>query len=130
MTREQQEVFKVVLELNRAWVAKERAGIDGCVTNDMVEVSEYSPYRLEGHEEYMRGIDAYIAGPFRVHSHIERGPLVKLFGDVALVTFYYDQEIQFLDSPRLARTGKETHMLRRESGQWKVFFAHWSWNKE
>ncbi|MCZ6904659.1 MAG: DUF4440 domain-containing protein, partial [Acidobacteria bacterium] len=113
MTHEQQEVFNVVLELNRAWVARERAGIDERVTDDIVEVSEYSPYRLEGREEYMRGIDAYIAGPFRVHSHIERGPLVKLFGDVALVTFYFDQEIQSADSPRLARTGKETHMLRR-----------------
>ena len=56
--------------------------------------------------------------------------MVKLLGEVALVTFYFDQEIQFPDSPRLARTGKETHILRRESGQWKVFFAHWSWNKE
>lgn len=130
MTHEQQEVFNVVLELNRAWVAKERAGIDSRVTDDIVEVSEYSPYRLEGREEYMRGIDAYIAGSFRVHSHIERGPLVKLFGDVALVTFYFDQEIQSADSPRLARTGKETHMLRRKSGQWKVFHIHWSWNKE
>ena len=130
MTHEQQEVFNVVLELNRAWVARERAGIDERVTDDIVEVSEYSPYRLEGREEYMRGIDAYIAGPFRVHSHIERGPLVKLFGDVALVTFYFDHEIQSADSPRLARTGKETHMLRRKSGQWKVSHIHWSWNKE
>ena len=130
MTHEQQEVFNVVLELNRAWVARERAGIEERVTDDIVEVSEYSPYRLKGREEYMRGIDAYIAGPFRVHSHIERGPLVKLFGDVALVTFYFDQEIQSADSPRLARTGKETHMLRRKSGQWKVSHIHWSWNKE
>ena len=48
MTHEQQEVFNVVLELNRAWVARERAGIDERVTDDIVEVSEYSPYRLEG----------------------------------------------------------------------------------
>ncbi len=130
MTSEQREVYKVVLELNRAWVAKERSSIDGCVTDDIVEVTEYSPYRLEGRDEYLRWIDRYITGPFLVHSHIERDPLIKIFGNISVVSFYFDQEIQFPGSPRETRTGKETHMLRYESGKWKVFHAHWSWNKE
>ena len=98
MTRERQEVSNVVLELNRPCVARERAGFDERVTDDIVEVSEYGPDRLEGREEHMRGIDAtplpVLSGPTLTSSEARS---VNLLGEAALVPFYFDQEIKFLD---------------------------------
>ena len=129
MTEQEKEVFQCVVDLNRVWMAKDREGINSRVTDDIIEMTEAPPYRLVGRAEYMRLIDVYVAGPVRIVHYEEKDPIVNVMGDVAVVSFLIQLQREPDTPPGVVRAGKETHLLRKEHGRWKVFYIHWSLNR-
>ncbi len=129
MTEQEKEVFQCVVDLNRVWMAKDREGINSRVTDDIIEMTEAPPYRLVGRAEYMRLIDEYVAGPVRIVHYQEKDPIVNVMGEVAVVSFLIQLQREPDTPPGVVRAGKETHLLRKEDGRWKVFYIHWSVNR-
>ena len=124
MPTAEQAVWDVIQAFNRAFAANDPNTYFTYIDDDITVITPKNPYRLEGlapdREEFEFGIQI---GYSRVHYFQEMQPLVRVYGDSAVVTYfsrgYYGVEGQ-------GRTVylKETDVLVKRDGQWKIVHIH------
>jgi ketosteroid isomerase-like protein len=124
MTSAEREVWNVIAAFNRAFAANDPNLYFQYIDDDIVVIIPSSPYRIEGvkddREEFEHSLRA---GTTRVGYFQELQPLVQVFGDTAVVTYYsrgaYGPEGD-------AKTGylKETDVLVKRNGTWKIVHIH------
>lgn len=124
-TEAQREVWQAIEIWNRAFAENNVEAYFQYISDDITVLTPSNPYRVEGkpddREEFEFGIRlAYN----KVGIFQEMMPLVRVYGDTAFATYfsrgYYGE----------ASTGgtmaylKETDVLRRINGKWKIVHVH------
>jgi ketosteroid isomerase-like protein len=124
LSPDQQEVWQVVEAFNRAFAANDPDAYFQHIDADITVIIPSSPYRIEGigpdREEFEFGLRE---GYSRIGYFQELQPLIRVFGDVAIVTYY---SRGFYGAEGKARTAylKETDVLIKRDGRWKVTHIH------
>jgi ketosteroid isomerase-like protein len=124
LTDAEQEVWNVIDAFNRAFAANDPERYFTFIDEEIVVIIPSSPYRIEGvrddREEFEHSLRA---GSTRVGYFQELQPLVRVFGDTAVVTYYsrgaYGQE----GNTKTAYL-KETDILVKKNGKWKIVHIH------
>lgn len=124
MTQEEREVWRVVEAWNAAFAANDVEKYFSYIGRDIVVMTPSNPYRVEGlpddREEFEFGLHK---GYSRVGVFQEIAPIVNVYGDVAVVTYfnrgYYGPE----EDGAMAYL-KETDILRRADGAWRIVHIH------
>lgn len=121
-TAPEDEVLDVVRAFNDAFAANDPDRYFAFVDREIVVLTPSNPYRVEGitddREEFEWGLRTRRN---RVGYFQELQPSVRVFGDVAVVTYYSrgsygpEESVAYL---------KETDVLVRRAGEWKVVHIH------
>jgi ketosteroid isomerase-like protein len=118
------EVWHVIEELNAAFAANDVAKYFSHVDAEITVITPSNPYRVEGirddRDEFERGLKS---GAGRVGYFQEMQPKIQLFGDVAVVT-YFSRGSYGPEGQEKARYYKETDVLHKKNGKWKVAHIH------
>jgi ketosteroid isomerase-like protein len=118
------EVWHVIEELNLAFARNDLAKYFLYIDPDITVITPSNPYRVEGirddREEFQYGLNS---GAGRVGYFQEMQPRVQLFGDVAVIT-YYTRGSYGPEGQEKIHYYKETDVLHKKNGQWKVVHIH------
>jgi uncharacterized protein (TIGR02246 family) len=117
----EQEVWRVVQAVNRAWAeGGEVERLREWFHRDMVAVTPTDRLRLEGREACVAAWSAFVAA-VRITRWVERDPDVRLFADgrVAVVTYYYAAAF-IADGEPTEVAGRDLMTLVREDGRWWI----------
>jgi ketosteroid isomerase-like protein len=120
----QQEVWKVVESFNRAFADNDPEHYFTFIDNDITVITPSNPYRIDGihadREEFEFGLRE---GYTRIGYFQALQPHIQVMGDVALVTYYSRGSYGPKEKARTAYL-KETDVLIRRDGQWKLLHIH------
>ena len=116
------QVLQVIEEFNRAFAANDPERYFSYIDEQITVITPSNPYRVEGirddREEFEYGIRS---GAARVGYFQEMQPKVQLLGETAVVTYFsrgsYGPEGKTLYF-------KETDVLVKREGKWKVVHIH------
>jgi len=118
------EVWAVVEAFNRAFAANDPDQYFAFVDEAITVLTPGNPYRVEGaaddREEFELGLRA---GYSRVEYFQELQPQVQTFGDTAVVT-YFSRGRYGPEGAARAAYYKETDVLTRRPGGWKIVHIH------
>lgn len=118
------EVWRVIEDWNAAFAANDVERYFQFIDESIIVLTPSNPYRVEGivddRAEFEFGLRQ---GYSRVSYFEEIAPIVRVYGDTAVATYfnrgYYGPEGQaqmiYL---------KETNVLRRENGRWRIVHIH------
>jgi hypothetical protein len=116
MTEAELEVWHTVQDLNRVWTSGRVDALDRFFHKDMVAITPMDRKRLEGKAACVASWKRFV-GRAAIHEWRERDPLVKIFGDAAVVTYYYDLACE-LGGERVRLSGRDMFFLVRQDGRW------------
>lgn len=118
----EREVLAVVRDFNDAFEANDVERYFEFIEDDIVVLTPRSPYRVEGlADDRAEVVWGQQTQRSRVGYFQELQPLVRVYGDVAVVTYYSrgsygpDQVVSYL---------KETDVLVRRGATWKIAHIH------
>jgi ketosteroid isomerase-like protein len=118
------EVWRVIEELNIAFARNDLAKYFSYIDSGVTVITPSNPYRVEGiqddREEFEYGLKK---GTGRVGYFQEFQPKVQLFGEIAVVT-YYTRGSYGPEGQEKIRYYKETDVLCKKDGKWKVVHIH------
>jgi len=118
------EVWHEVEELNKAFARNDVAKYFSYIDPNITVITPLNPYRVEGieddREEFEYGLKN---GSGRVGYFQEMQPKIQLFGDVAVVT-YYSRGSYGPQGQEKVHYLKETDVLHKMNGKWKVVHIH------
>ena len=124
MTNLESDVWHVIEELNTAFAQNDLERYFSYIDPEITVITPANPYRVEGiqddREEFEHGLRN---GSGRVGYFQEMQPKVQLFGEIALVT-YYTRGSYGSEGQEKVRYYKETDVLRKRNGKWKVVHIH------
>jgi ketosteroid isomerase-like protein len=116
------EVWQVVEAFNRAFAANDSERYFSFIANDVTVLTPSNPYRVEGiaddREEFEWGLRMGMA---KIGYFQELHPLVRIFGDVAVVTYF--SRSSYGEAGNIAYL-KETDVLVRHAQEWKIIHIH------
>ncbi|NWF70646.1 MAG: nuclear transport factor 2 family protein [Chloroflexi bacterium] len=123
-TSAQAEVWQVIEAFNKAFAANDSATYFTYIDEAISVITPSNPYRIEGladdREEFEFGLRE---GYSRVGYFQELQPEVRVYGDTAVVTYYSRGSYGPEGRARPAYL-KETDVLMRKAGQWKIVHIH------
>jgi len=114
----QQEVWDTIRAVNEAWTRGDPDQLRAFFHPRMVAITPSDRLRREGVEACLAGWKAFVEAT-RIHSWRERDPLVQVYGDAAVVTYYYDIDFE-MNGERRQEGGRDMFFLVREDGRWWV----------
>ena len=123
------EVWEVVASFNQAFARNDPEAYFKFIDEEIVVLTPGNPYRVEGlkddREEFEYGLkQGYsLVGYFQ-----ELQPKIQVFGDSAVVTYYSRGSYGLQDQARTLYL-KETDVLVRRPGGWKIVHIHVSAGK-
>jgi ketosteroid isomerase-like protein len=124
MSADEAEVWKVVETWNAAFAANDVERYFSFLDPDVVVLTASNPYRVEGkaddRAEFGFGLDR---GYSRVAYFEEIAPIVRVIGDVAIVT-YFNRGYYGADGGGQMVYLKETNVLARRDGEWRHVHIH------
>ena len=122
---DQKEVWAVIVEWNRAFAANDPQAYFRHIDDDITVITPGSPYRIEGIAHDRAEFEfALSSGSSKVGYFQMLQPLVRVYGDAAVVT-YYSRGYYGADAGQ-TRYFKETNVLSRQFGVWKIVHIHLS----
>jgi len=121
------EVLEAIEKFNQAFANNDPDTYFTFIDDEITVMTPSNPYRVEGikddREEFEYSLQT---GPGKVGYFQEMQPKVQLFGDVAVVTYFsrgsYGPEDKVLYL-------KETDVLVKKAGKWKIVHIHVSATK-
>ena len=123
-TAEQREVWRTVEQWNDAFEANDADRYFTFIDPDIVVLTPASPFRIEGiaadRREFVFGL---ARGSGRVAFFQELQPHVMVVGDMAYATYYNRGWYGPQGQERLLQL-RETDVLRRRGGSWKITHIH------
>ncbi len=124
MSPEESEVWRVVEDWNAAFASNDIERYFSFIDTEVVVLTPPNPYRVEGRAddrlEFTFGLDR---GYSRVGYFEEVAPYVRIFGDVAVVTYFNRGYYGPADAGQMVYL-KETNVLRRIDGRWLIVHIH------
>jgi ketosteroid isomerase-like protein len=124
MTPQETEVWQVIRAFNEAFAANDVNRYFTYMDDDLVVIVPHSPYRIEGIAHDREGFEYSLkTGSGRVGYFQSLQPLIRVYGDSAIVTYYSRGSY---GAEGLAKTAyyKETDILIRRTDGWKIAHIH------
>jgi len=109
-------VWQTVQELNRAWTQGDPADLAKFFHRDMVAITPVDRRRREGQTACIEGWAGF-AKMARISSWKETEPLVQVYGNAAVATYYYDMNCE-MGGQALRLQGRDMLFLVKENGRW------------
>lgn len=111
-----QEIWATVRALNEAWTKGNPDTLTDYFHPKMLALTATDRLRRDGAGECVAGWKAF-AEAARIHCWQEIDPLIRVYGDAAVVAYYY--EISFeMGGQRFEQGGRDMFFLVRENGRW------------
>ena len=110
------EVWSLVRALNDAWTKEKGERLSEYFHPRMVAITPVDRHRLKGAVQCIQGWQAF-AQASTIHSWREDDPDIELFGDTAVVTYYYVMDVT-MGPNRLNLTGRDMLVVKKETGRW------------
>ena len=124
MNDAEREVWTVIEGFNRAFAANDPERYFTFIDDDIVVIIPSSPYRIEGIRDDREEFEFSLkAGWTRIGYFQELQPLVQVFGDTAVVT-YYSRGAYGPEGDAKTVYLKETDVLVKKNGKWKIVHIH------
>lgn len=118
------EVWRVIREFNAAFARNDPEAYFAHVDEEITVLTPSNPYRVEGlaadREEFEQGIRT---GRSRVAWFQEMQPWIRVSGDMAVVS-YFSRGGYGAEGREQVVYLKETDVLVRRDGRWKVVHVH------
>ncbi len=119
----QREAWAVVTAWNDAFEANDAEKYFSYIAPDIVVLTPGSPYRVQFKDPDRREVEFGVKeGYARVRFFQELDPIVDVYGDVAVVTYYSRGFWSSSDAPMAYL--KETDVLVKRNGKWQVVHIH------
>jgi hypothetical protein len=117
--------LQAIQELARAWIQKDAAGMSEHLSDDIVEIGPAYTEPLKGKKHFFSKYRAYLESPLQILSYkILQPHTVMLSEREELVYFKYRMRTSLEGQTEDSR-GKESMLVRRIRGRWRVRFIHW-----
>ena len=112
----QREIWATLRALNDAWTQGNPAQLADYFHRDMIAVTPVDRLRRDGAVACIAGWQGF-AESTRIHRWREIDPLIRVFADAAVVSYYY--EIRFeVDGKIIEQNGRDLFFFVRENGRW------------
>lgn len=112
----QSQVWSTVQALNRAWAEGDPSDLTDFFHPDMIAVTPADRARLVGGAVCVAAWSAYVRHA-KVHSWVTEDPLVRVYGDAAVVSYVYRITVEMAGVVHDLR-GRDLLFLVREDGKW------------
>jgi ketosteroid isomerase-like protein len=124
MTPQETEVWNVIRAFNDAFAANDVERYFTYMDEDLVVIVPHSPYRIEGIAPDREGFEYSLKiGSGRVGYFQALQPLIRVYGDTAVVT-YYSRGSYGADGQAKTAYYKETDVLVHRVDGWKIAHIH------
>ncbi|MBS1209199.1 MAG: hypothetical protein H6R19_1597 [Proteobacteria bacterium] len=114
----QQEIWATIRALNDAWTVGNPDDLRHYFHADMVAITPTDRLRREGAAACIAGWKGF-ASAATIHAWQEREPLIRVFGEAAVVSYYYDMSCD-MGGRTIALSGRDMFFLIREQNRWWV----------
>lgn len=110
------EIWATVRALNDAWTTGNPDDLAEFFHADMVAITPTDRLRREGRAACVAGWKEF-AGATRIHRWQETEPVIHVYGDSAVVAYYFDISFE-MAGQTLQTNGRDMFFLVRENGRW------------
>jgi ketosteroid isomerase-like protein len=115
-TLDEYEVWETLRNLNDAWTKSDGRMLVEFFHKDMVAITPIDRNRREGRENCLAGWLGFLTMA-RVHHWKEIDPKIQLFGNTAIVTYYFDMAYE--TGGEMVKTGgRDMFVFVKEDGKW------------
>jgi hypothetical protein len=118
MTEIELEVWQTVVAMNRAWTTGNVDDLRNYFHQDIVAITPADRLRLQGREACIAAWTAFVAAA-KIIEWKERDPIVHVFADTAVVTYYYEAKVE-IDGEMRTLAGRDMCFMVSEAGKWWV----------
>ena len=118
MDQKEREVWHIVQQLNKAWTTGNPEALKDFFHRDMVAITATDRLRLEGKEACIASWKAF-SDAAKIHYWKEIDPKIRLYGDTAVVTYYFDMSFD-MGGQSITMGGRDMFVMVREEGKWWV----------
>lgn len=123
LSAEEAAVWRVVEAWNSAFAANDVERYFAFLDDDIVVLTASNPYRVEGKADDRAEFGFGLARGYSKVAYFEEvAPLVRIIGDVAIVT-YFNRGWYGADGGQMVYL-KETNVLARRDGTWRIVHIH------
>jgi ketosteroid isomerase-like protein len=122
----EREVWKTVRELNDTWTKGNPEELKNYFHVDMVALTPTDKNRREGREACVADWVEF-AKAAKIHSWKEIDPKIQIYGDVAVVTYYFDISFE-KGGQTINFGGRDLFVFVKEGGRWWAVADHFSPN--
>ncbi len=112
----QQEAWATIRALNDAWTKGDPDDLAHYFHERMVAITPTDRERRVGRAACVAGWKGF-AEAATIHRWVERDPQIELYGDTAVVTYYFDMSFD-MAGRRIDLGGRDMFVLVRENGRW------------
>ena len=113
---EQQEIWTTVRDINDAWTKGNPDDLAHFFHPQMMAITPVDRLRRDGAEQCIAGWKSF-AEAAKIHNWQETDPLIRVYGDAAVVTYFY--EISFeMGGQSFEEGGRDLFFFIRENGRW------------
>jgi ketosteroid isomerase-like protein len=123
-TTEEREVWETLRNLNDAWTEADGRNLGDYFHKDMVAITPTDRYRREGRDECIAGWLGFLSVA-RVHYLEELDPEIHVYGNTAVVTYYFDMEFE-TGGQTVKMGGRDMFVFVKEDGKWWAVADHYS----
>ncbi|MGE5471061.1 MAG: nuclear transport factor 2 family protein [Bacteroidota bacterium] len=110
------EIWTTLRALNDAWTQGQAQTLSDYFHPRMVAITASDRRRREGQAACLAGWQAFAAAS-SIQRWREIEPLIEVFGDAAVVTYYYEISFTMADR-RVQQDGRDMFFFVRENGRW------------
>lgn len=121
---DKQEIWTSLRAMNDAWTKGNPDDLSRFFHPSMVAITATDRERREGAPACIAGWKGFSEAA-RIHHWQERDPVINLFGDAAVVTYYYDIAFD-MGGRRHQLGGRDMFFFVKEQGQWWAVADHYS----
>lgn len=118
------EVWQTVQALNRSWTQGKGETLSDYFHEEMVAITPTAGERIEGREACVAAWKAF-AETATIRSWEESEPKVALFGDTAVVTYYFRIAFE-LGGESISMRGRDLFTMVYQNGRWLAVADHFS----
>lgn len=112
----QAEVWAALRTLNDAWTRGDPARLADCFHANMVAIAATERLRLVGRAACVASWTAFTAAA-RIQRWREIDPLVQIYGNTAVVTYYFDMACE-MNGRVVELGGRDMFVFVKENGRW------------
>ncbi|MEW6533117.1 MAG: nuclear transport factor 2 family protein [Thermodesulfobacteriota bacterium] len=110
------EVWQVLRSLNYCWTKGDPTKLSDFFHKDMVAITATDRDRLEGRESCIASWADFVRKT-KIHRWIELDPQIQLYGNAAVVTYYFDMEYE-MEGHTIKMGGRDMFVFVKENERW------------